>query len=481
MPLLAIPYLLYLTPLRYHSMTGMETTLALLANALFACALVSAARRRSAAALGLCVFAGYFAFAVRPDHGLYALLLPPLFFVATDRALGKYAAKYLLLFGVVLGCDALLKTWLFGGFLPLSFFAKKSGFYLGYTGAFRWNAMEWMLGFWTTAGLGLALVIGKAPKRKVPQVMAIAVPLLATLAYYATVVQIMGFESRYYFPSLAFIVLMAGVAVQPREGETPAPASPAETWTRILIGLVVLLPAASGTLKTWATARWQQRVIGETAALTSTVTYRTPKELSLPPLDWFQAIRKMAALLERLPQDVALRPPRKATSEPTAARPDDYRPGRPARPDDRPERILPRATCSPESRTSCGSRIGITAACTPSCSTIRNLSGTTNITRAPFPHGIALRKPSEHFAAIRSEVERSSRRPMQGPGSRTTWPRPPLTHAGRFDRVAFATPRSWRREVLDWLNGRYRRHRSLDRLRFFGCGASEHRFCVEKL
>lgn len=310
-PLLAVPYLLYLTPLRYHSTTGMETTFALLANALLAIAVVIASRRRSAAALAGCVLAGYLVFAARPDLLFYSLLLPPLFFLATDRTLSRYALRYAGLLAIVLSLDALLKLRLFGDVLPLSFYAKTSGFYRGYTGAFRWNAMEWTLAFWTTAGPCLALVIGKATGKRLRQVLAIALPLFATLAYYATVVQIMGFEARYYFPSVAFVVLMAYLAIEPSgEGEDAAegaaPPAPAHTGLRLLIGLLLLAPAGSSTLKGLAASWWQENVIGDPPAMESAVRYRTASGAALPALDWFTGIRTMAELLEGLPPDLVL-------------------------------------------------------------------------------------------------------------------------------------------------------------------------------
>src|SRR4029077_10767624 len=96
-PLLAVPCLLLVPPFRFHSLTGMETTFSLFSNSLLACSIVIATRRRSTPALVLCLFSGALSFAARPDNGIYALWLPPLFFLATDRSLWRYSVRYALL------------------------------------------------------------------------------------------------------------------------------------------------------------------------------------------------------------------------------------------------------------------------------------------------------------------------------------------------------------------------------------------------
>ncbi len=139
-PLLAVPCLLLVPPFRFHSLTGMETTFSLFANSLLACSIVIATRRRSTPALLLCLFSGALSFAARPDNGMYALWLPPLFFLATDRSLWRYSVRYALLFALVVGSSLIVNRYLFGDFLPLPFFAKRTGFYQGYLGAPDWDA-----------------------------------------------------------------------------------------------------------------------------------------------------------------------------------------------------------------------------------------------------------------------------------------------------------------------------------------------------
>ncbi len=209
MPLLVVPCLLLGSSLGYHSVTGMETTLSLLANALLACCVVLWSRNRSLRGLALCLLSAYVSFLTRPDNGLYAWLLPPLFLVASDRRLWRYSLSYAFLFVLVLVCDGALKKALLGDFVPLPFFAKSSGFYQGYLGTSKWNAMGEMLSFFREALPFMLLAVCTASRRAIPRLAAIAVPMLVTFAYYLTVTQIMGWHSRYYYPSLPFLVLGA--------------------------------------------------------------------------------------------------------------------------------------------------------------------------------------------------------------------------------------------------------------------------------
>ncbi len=306
LPLLAVPSLLLVQPFRYHSLTGMETTFSLLSNSLLACSIVIAARRRSTAALVLCLFSGFLSYATRPDNGLYALLLPPLFFVATNRALWRYSVRYAVCFGLLVGFSLLVNQVLFADFVPLPFFAKGSGFYQGYVGATKWNAMTEMILFYTAAMPCLVVLASTASKRILPQLFAIAVVVIATFGYYATVTQIMGGQSRYYYPSIAFLFLAAFTAISSYAITTPTqPLCIAITW-RLLVGLVILLPALSSPLKHLATDLWEKYVIGSPAAIHHVTQYRKAQDRPLPPLGWSNSVMAVSDLLERMPPEIVL-------------------------------------------------------------------------------------------------------------------------------------------------------------------------------
>jgi len=306
MPVLVIPSLLLVPPFRYHSLTGMDTTLSLLANSLLACSVVGCNRRRSNPALALCLLSGYLSFLTRPDNGLYALLLPPLFFVATDRSLWRYSSRYAVFFILILGLDLVLKQSLFGGIVPLPFFAKSSGFYQGYLGAHKWNPMTAMLCFWIAALPSVLLIVSTATRRTLKLLVAIAVPVIATFGYYTTVTQISGGQARYYYPSLPFFLLGAFMALTSSTEEVDGPpASYGPLGWRVLIGLVVLLPVLS-PFRSMASRLWESSAIGTPTASRPNTQYRTSTGRNLPPLRWWNGIKEMTALLERMPKGVVL-------------------------------------------------------------------------------------------------------------------------------------------------------------------------------
>ena len=307
MPLLVVPCLLLGSSLGYHSLTGMETTLSLLANALLACCVVLWSRSRSLRGLALCLLSAYVSFLTRPDNGLYAWLLPPLFLVASDRRLWRYSLSYAFLFVLVLVCDGALKKVLLGDFVPLPFFAKSSGFYQGYLGTSKWNAMGEMLSFFREALPFILLAVCMASRRAIPRLVAIAVPMLVTFAYYLTVAQVMGWHSRYYYPSLPFLVLGALVAVDSARGPD-ADSSPSSGYSfswRVLVALIFLL-GTSPQIGEAAAQAWQKYVIGAPTVFQPRKVYRVAARSPLPPLGWSRGIVEMAMLLDRIPQDVTL-------------------------------------------------------------------------------------------------------------------------------------------------------------------------------
>lgn len=307
LPLLVIPYLMVLPELSYHSFTGMDTTLALLANAVLACAVVIASRRRAPAAFAFCLAAGYGAFLARPDQGLYAWLLPPLFFVAADRRAGRAALRYFLFFGLILSLDALVKLHLFGSCLPLAFYAKHQGFYQGYTGGWRWNAVASLLEFWTMAAPALAFTVLRTPRARWPQVLAVALPLAATLAYYGSMTQIMGAYARYHFPSLAFVFLMAAAALRRDQQPDSGPPEPLRLSPRLVFVALLLLPAILRPLGFDLSHWWQRQATGARAApIEARTRYSVPRPHLHPHLEWFEQIRRVAALVARLPPQLVL-------------------------------------------------------------------------------------------------------------------------------------------------------------------------------
>jgi hypothetical protein len=302
MPLLVVPCLLLMPLFVTHSLTGMETTMSLLANSVLACSILLAARRRTRSAFVQCAFSAFLSYTTRPDNGLYALFLPPLFFVATDRSLWKSALGHVTLVVVLVSCSLVVNRFAFGDVLPLPFFAKAGGFYEGYVGAQKWNAVKETLLFWSAATPFLLLIVATASRAALPQLISVMLVVTATFSYYATVAQIMASSARYYYPSLAFVVLAAFSTAASQPGKDRRPGASDATNARLLVGLLALLPVISGPLRTVATDLWAKHVIGEPSAVRGVTRYQTRAAGAPPELGWWESIKSMHRLLERMPQ-----------------------------------------------------------------------------------------------------------------------------------------------------------------------------------
>lgn len=309
-PLAIVPALLLSPRFQYHSRTGMETMLSLLCNAIVIVCVVWFVHRRSRASLALCVVAAYASYLTRPDNGLVCLLCPPLFFIAADRRLRKAAGVYAICFLVILVADLFLKARVFGDAIPLSLFAKRTGFYANYLGGFRWNVARYILIFAAEAALWLVLMIAAADRRVVPRIAALLGPVVLTFASFFAVVQIMGFGARFYFPFLPFVIAAALIAVDSCSDWRSWFAMAQSTW-RLRAALVAVAVLMSLDYpRSLATRAWQRYVIGSPTASVPERTYVTHAPSKLPSVMGFEITRNVTAFLGDAPPGTSV-----ATSE----------------------------------------------------------------------------------------------------------------------------------------------------------------------
>ncbi len=184
---------------------GMETSLSMCAN-LWLVNAAFAAQKRGFYARGIfvLVFSGYFAYLVRPDNGIYATLFPVLFLWANSAGLRK-TIGFCAGLSALLAIDLALKWCYFGNPLPLPFY-HKSGKVGGYLLPEQFEPCRNL--FFFLALLGWPFWVALFTVRRADWRVATAFlgPLGLTFAFYFTITQIMGFDSRYYFPSTAFVL-----------------------------------------------------------------------------------------------------------------------------------------------------------------------------------------------------------------------------------------------------------------------------------
>jgi len=303
LPWLVTPLIVFSNAFRAHSLSGMDTTLSMMCNAGLVVAIAACVRRPSASGLAACIATGYAALLARPDSGVYAVLVPPLLFVASDRTLRRYAAIYVAILAGVIAADLLLKRQLFGTALPLPFYAKQGGAYLGYLGADHWNPVASTLDFVAASFPFIVVIVTFARQRTLPMLAAILVPVAITLSYFFSVLQIMGQDARYSYPSLPFVVLAAFIAVRDRSRALEPSTS---LGVRAAAILVVSLFIVRSPVSRLSIRAWQDSVVGHATAFEPHTRYVVRSRSHLPRLEWWESIVEMTVFAGALPPDAIL-------------------------------------------------------------------------------------------------------------------------------------------------------------------------------
>lgn len=186
--------------------SGMDTALALLANAAVVLALLRYLAARTtgrALAVGL---ASFVAIASRPDSGLCALAAP---FLAWAMLPGAKRFEHLLALTILpvalTGAQLIVNQWYYGVPLPLGFYAKSVNNHAGFQSSenalvYLIRATTWMIPY-------LGLLLAALRRDRLAYVIVFLLPLIGTLLYLTTVRQVMGFQSRFYLPCLPYLIV----------------------------------------------------------------------------------------------------------------------------------------------------------------------------------------------------------------------------------------------------------------------------------
>ena len=197
----------------YHMLSsGMDTMLSVFSLSALLFVLTApdkAVTRRRAALLALLA---YLAFLTRPENGIYAVMLPGLFFMHKGERPGTFISFYASLF-VLLALDTGAKYLYFGDPLPLSFYAKSAGFYQGYAGGYKWMHLKYLKYIFFFYGAPLLLLLLYIDRKRLKTAAVFLLPFAVTAGYLATVVQVMGGSARFYVPSVPVLVCGAFIAL----------------------------------------------------------------------------------------------------------------------------------------------------------------------------------------------------------------------------------------------------------------------------
>jgi len=207
--LLTIPWLTLPLIFGFHVSTGMETTLSLFLHTGFIFSVIRYGNSDSKDLVWL-LTAGvttYLIYLVRPDNALAAALFPPIYFLAVKRT--GHIKYWIAVAGGFLLVDSLLKYIVFGNLLPLSFYAKKSGFTEGYTAKYFWNPVKYLTQFTAYTMPFILAMFFFAKKKHGWLLMSFLFPVALTFLYFFSFDQIMGFNGRLYFPFIPYIIVPA--------------------------------------------------------------------------------------------------------------------------------------------------------------------------------------------------------------------------------------------------------------------------------
>lgn len=272
----------------FHMASGMDTTLSLLCNAFLIFAVMGWVYQKSQYKLflALSVFAGYLTFLARPDNLIYIFIFPLLAIILLSESDKKQ--RLIHFFGclfLVLAIDSLIKFFVFHDPLPLPFYAKSSGYYEGYAGAHRWNPIIYLFEFGGFALPFLIVIAFSFTKQTLKLFAVFMIPVILTFVYYFSVIQIMGFEARYYFPATPFLMVASFLMLDRHLASETANAYQETVNSKVMRLAVILLTVSlvsQSTVKTLISDVYKDRAISSTHIYSPLTTYTTPAARVLP-------------------------------------------------------------------------------------------------------------------------------------------------------------------------------------------------------
>jgi hypothetical protein len=264
--LIAISFARASTPLATHFLDGMDTMfdLSMLTGYLLIARWLE--RRNTWAAAIAMGAAGGLMFDVRPDLLIFTFLIPAfILLLGKDRATKIKGAAVLFITGGVTAIVLLTADRYFGSALPLSFYAKGLKLY----GDFEYDRgvpfkqfLDYFSSYFLLFGVILADLFQSVRSREKThrsplEIALLCGTLLFCLYYLFFVVQIMEFNSRFYYPTLAGLLFLSAVStVRVVDRSTPWAAkifagANGRKWAAGLGALAILLVAPALVLNAY--------------------------------------------------------------------------------------------------------------------------------------------------------------------------------------------------------------------------------------
>jgi len=206
------PLLYWNTPWGYHSGTGMDAMLSLLMHLLLIDAVLSFTKQKKRIYFVVMCLLAYLAYLTRPDNLLAAGLFPVLYLGVVQK-LYRPALIFMGVMGSAVIIDGIIKYFYFGDYFPLAYYSKRIGFlenygFLGeiYSSPFRTFFIFLLAAFPFLIPAGLSL-----RQKNLLSMTAFLLPPALTIGYYFTMVAVMNYGGRYFFPFLPYFIACAVV------------------------------------------------------------------------------------------------------------------------------------------------------------------------------------------------------------------------------------------------------------------------------
>jgi len=212
---LTLPLLLSQKIFLAHLGRGTDTMLSFFCNTLLIFSVFLLLKKPGAGRAVTVSVCAYLTYLARPDNAIIAVLFPCLaiLFLQEDNNKKRTLAVFFLSITLLLVMDAALKILAFGDFLPLAYYAERTVFSSLIYCQGNWNPFIFLNSFLAITYPFLLIMIFMAERKHIRLLAVFTAPVLLTFLYYFRIIHVMGYHSRYYFPSLPFLVVCAVICL----------------------------------------------------------------------------------------------------------------------------------------------------------------------------------------------------------------------------------------------------------------------------
>lgn len=221
--LVVTAYCLALSSLVDHAASGMETTFVILYAALYLLAVTTAAEAATTRRAVVAGIVGGLAFSVRPELAMFTLFVPFALALRGEQPEAKRTGRIALAITAgLIAVNLLVNRLYFGTALPLPFYAKSLNLYgdtirRTYRGVTTTELLGFLGGFWPLF-VAIAVDAARLGRRYLRVIGPIELALLIAttillLYHWILVLPVMAYSSRFYYPALPGLLYLAAQAI----------------------------------------------------------------------------------------------------------------------------------------------------------------------------------------------------------------------------------------------------------------------------